>query len=392
MSQVSSKSVNDAVLAIDRLTKAINGLQNLSPILQQLVGISGDSNNLDTTEVASMEEDYSSKTLFFNEKDPKEIRYCFRTVSSLSDNEKSKQMNLFMELYLLALFVCCFKEKTEIVVVPALFSTTGKETAFDVHTIMNGIVKEKFNLNEQEEKIGTMLAVIVDGFDYFTCKSSKGFFSMWDLTIYHPSNRTPSKSVITLAKECFSRIRNVATTDYDHKPPILTSIVSDATSQMFHDRVGPFKSVKSDTGDNPAFKFISAAMMVHVYINAALLERNPQGEWDIIRKMEDIVANMMTHTSVNVLHKRHLSALPPLFIHCWNTLEHEFKTVVTVKTVGSPDLSQILQDSYEFLGTCEQKKAGSKKGKRQNPSPQPPNSAKKGKAMGKKSSGMAGEC
>jgi hypothetical protein len=132
-------------------------------------------------------------------------------------------------------------------------------------------------------------------------------------------------------------------------------------------------------------------MMVHVFNRAALLETNPSGQWEIVQKMDDIVANMITHTSVSVGHKKHVSLLPPLFIHCWDLLTVTFPSVVTVKTDGSPDLSKMVQDGYEFLNTCEQRKVGNQKRKQQQASPQHQNSAKKVKPVAKKSFGTAGE-
>ena len=200
MSQVSSRSLNDAVSAIDRLTGAIN---SIAPFFQHLAGTCGDSKNLERSQDVGTEEQKSLKTLYFNEKALKEIKYHFQNVSSLSDKEKIKMMNTFMELYLVASYVSSCKENTKMVVVPALFSTTGKETEFDVHTIMNKIVKERFPSRYGEHHIGTIVTVIVDGFDYYTAKSTRDMFSLWDLTIFHPNNKTPPKSVAILAKECF---------------------------------------------------------------------------------------------------------------------------------------------------------------------------------------------
>ena len=88
--------------------------------------------------------------------------------------------------------------------------------------------------------------------------------------------------------------------------------------------------------------------MVHVFNRVALLETNPSGQWDIVQKMDDIVSNMITHNSVSVGHKKHVSLLPPLFIHCWDTLEDELSSVVTVKTDGSPDLSKMYRMVMSF--------------------------------------------
>ena len=203
MSQVSSRSLNDAVSAIDRLTGAIN---SIAPFFQHLAGTCGDSKNIEQSQDVGTKEQKSLKTLYFNEKTPKEIKYHFQNVSSLSDKEKIKLMNTFMELYLMVSYVSSCKENTKMVVVPALFSTTGKETGFDVHLIVNKIVKERFPSRAGEHHIGMIVLMIVDGFDYYTAKSTRDMFSSWDLTIFHPNNKTPPKSVVNLAKECFSRI------------------------------------------------------------------------------------------------------------------------------------------------------------------------------------------
>ena len=246
---------------------------------------------------------------------------------------------------------------------------------------MNEIVKERFPSRAGEHHIGTIVTVIVDGFDYYTAKSTKDMFSLWDLTIFHPNNKTPPKSVVNLAKECFSRIRNVPLAEYTNS--LFVNIIGNGTSHMFQDKNSRFKNVGAETGDNPAFKFISSAMMVHVFNRVALLETNPCGHWNIVQKMDDIVSNMITNNSVSVGHKKHLSVLPPLFIHCWDTLVDELPSVVTVKTDGSPDLSKMVQDGYEFLNTCEQRKVGNQKRKQQQASPQHQNSAKKVKPVGK---------
>ena len=149
-------------------------------------------------------------------------------------------------------------------------------------------------------------------------------------------------------------------TEYTNKPPVPINIIGDETAQMFDDKTSPFKSVGTEMGDNPAFKFISAAMVVHAFNKAALLENDVTGSWDIVQKMDDIISNMCTHKSVSVGHKKHLSALPPLFIHCWDLLTETFPSVVTVTSDGSPDLSKMLRDGYEFLSTCEQRKVGKK--------------------------------
>ena len=209
MSAVSSKSLNDAMLALDRLTGAINAMpENLGPFFRHLAAYRDTSNSLEESEDEGIEEQQSSKTLYFHEQAPKEIKYHLQNVSSLSDEKKVKLMNTFMELYLLSSFVTSSMVNTNIVVVPALVSTAGKHRAFDTYGIMKNIVKETLGSDDSERHIGTIVAVIVDGYDYFTAQSTKSRFSPWDFTIYHPNNREPPKHVVNLARKCFFQDSN----------------------------------------------------------------------------------------------------------------------------------------------------------------------------------------
>ena len=88
-------------------------------------------------------------------------------------------------------------------VVPALVSTAGKYRVFDTYDIMKNIVKETLGSDDSERHIGTIVAVIVDGYDYFTAQSTKSQFSPWDFTIYHPNNREPPKHVLILQGNVF---------------------------------------------------------------------------------------------------------------------------------------------------------------------------------------------
>ena len=87
MSKVSSKSLNNAVSAIDRLTGAIN---SIALFFQHLAGTCGDSNNLEGSQDVGTEEQKSSKTLYFNEKAPKEIKYISRMCPPLVTMRKSR--------------------------------------------------------------------------------------------------------------------------------------------------------------------------------------------------------------------------------------------------------------------------------------------------------------
>ena len=151
VSAVSSKSLNDAKLALDGLTRAIRDLpENLIPPFWQIAAFRGTPNSLEEFDNEDREEQQSSETLYFFERNPKEIKYHLQNVSSLSDEKKIKLMNTFMEFYLLALFVTSCLAKTKIVVAPAFVSTAGKQHAFDTYDIVNNVVKESLCSEDRE--------------------------------------------------------------------------------------------------------------------------------------------------------------------------------------------------------------------------------------------------